>query len=105
MDYSTRLHFSADGSFTAETVQDVEDIIENNKVLREQTTHGRDFRHKWNLPAVMVHKFYNEYNEGLSETRPMNQEFWLWVDRKLNDPDLAKFRTSNPSNPFRLGYR
>lgn len=85
-----------------ETVQDIEPILEENKFRREENGRG-DFRHKWNLPTVMIHKFYYEYTAG--EWRPMDNEFWLWVDKKLNDPDYAYFKTSNPSNPFHIGYR
>jgi hypothetical protein len=81
--------------------QDVEPILENNKHLREKTARG-DFKHKWDLPVVMVNKFYDQYCGG--NMRPMNEEFWRYVDRLLMDPDYAAFRTNNTSN-FRVGYK
>ena len=88
-----KLHFTR--------TQDVEPLLEHNKFLREKTARG-DFKHKWDLPVVMVNRFYDEYSKG--ELRPMNEEFWAWVDSKImSNPDLSAFRTNNTSN-FRVGF-
>lgn len=102
-DLLTRFHFDND-AVTVERVQDVEDIIEYNKLLRDQSQVGADFHQKWSLPNVMIERFYLEY-AGDNAAPPMNGEFWAFVDKKMNDPDYAKFRTDNPSSPFFIGYR
>src|SRR5690348_9081453 len=99
----TKFYLSGD-DITVENVQDVEPSIDHAKLLRDQPQHGRDFQHKWHLPNVMINRFYLEYAGG-EAAPPMNAEFWAFVDRKMKDPDYAKFRTDNPSNPFHLGYR
>lgn len=82
--------------------QDVEPVLDANKERRDTTQRG-DFRHRWNLPVVMVNKFYDEYCGGVLQ--PMNSEFWHWVDRKImGDPDFAYLRSSSISN-FRVGYK
>ena len=81
--------------------QDVQPILENNHALRAADGKRGDFRHKWNLPNVMVAKSYNEYTLG--EMRPMNDDFWRFVDKRImGDPDFAKFKTASYS--FSMGY-
>ncbi len=90
--------------FHITSVQDVEPYLEENKRRRESNTVGQDWKHKWHLPNVLVEKFYSEYTGGTF--KPMNEEFYVWVDKKImSDPDLSKFRTNDPANPFHLGYR
>lgn len=100
----TRPHLDADGSITFERSQDVEDIIEHNKTLRSMPQKSDWGRHKWNLPNVIVEQLYKAYN-GDEFPKPMNQEFWAFVDRKMDDPDYRAFRVDNPSNPFFIGHR
>ena len=100
---SFKYHASDDALHIVNT-QDVEPYLEENKRRRESNTTGQDWKHKWGLPNVFVERFYSEYTGGTY--RPMNQEFWVWVDKKLmSDPDLSKFKTNDPTNSFRIGYR
>ena len=97
-------HHASDDSFQIIGTQDIEPYLEDNKLRREASTVGKDWKHKWQLPNVLVEKFYSEYTGGTF--KPMNQEFWVWVDKKLmSDADLSYFRTNNPSNPFWSGYK
>jgi len=105
MSVATRLHFDAsENKITAQRTQDVEDIIEHNKVLRSMPQKSDWGRHKWNLPNVIVEQFYKSYN-GDGPPKPMNAEFWAYVDRKMDDPDYRAFRVDDASNPFFIGHR
>jgi hypothetical protein len=98
-----KTHLALEGDdLIVNRVQDVEPIMDWAKMLAEQPQHGRDFHHKWSLPAVMVEKFYNDYC-GV-EYKPMNQEFWEWVHKKMQDPQYKKFWTYDTANPFHVGY-
>lgn len=95
---------ASDDTLHIVNTQDVEPYLEENKLRREANTVGKDWKHKWHLPNVLVEKFYLEYTGGTF--KPMNNEFWHWVDRKImTDADLAYFRTNNSSNPFWIGHR
>jgi hypothetical protein len=98
-----KTHLALEGDdLIVNRVQDVEPIIDWAKMLAEQPQHGGDFHHKWSLPAVMVEKFYNEYCGAAY--KPMNQEFWEWVNKKMKDPQYKKFWTYDTANPFHVGY-
>ena len=85
--------------------QDAQDIADRAKMLAEQPQHGADFHHRWSIPATMVEQFYQEYcGDGFAEAKPMNQEFWEWVHKKMKDPAYKIFWTHNPSKPFHMGY-
>jgi hypothetical protein len=101
----TRLDLNRNGDLTVRTVQDVQVNADWAQNLRETQVAGKDMRHKWHLPNNMVAQFYMDY-AGLDGTPPpMNQEFWAYVDKRMNDPQYSKFRTDNPSNPFFSGYK
>ena len=101
----SRLDISRNGDLTVETFQDAQVNADWAANCRDTQQHGRDLRHKWHLPNNMVNKFYLEYAAGASDIPPMNQEFWTYVDKRMNDPQFSKFRTDNPSNPFFIGHR
>jgi len=88
---------------TVQTFQDAQYNADWAAHCRDTQTHGRDMRHKWHLPNNIINQFYLDY-AGNGAPPPMNQEFWLYVDRRMNDPQYSKFRTDNPSNPFFAGY-
>ena len=99
-----KTHLALEGDdLVVNRVQDVEPIIDHAKMLAEQPQHGADFHHKWSLPAVMVERFYQEYC-GAGEAKPMNQEFWEWVHKKMKDPQYKAFWTYDPAKPFYVGY-
>ena len=91
------------GDVTVRTFQDAQVNADWASHCRDTQVHGKDLRHKWHLPTNIINKFYMDY--AGPNLRPMNQEFWVYVDKQMNDPQYAKFRTDNPSNPFYLGYR
>lgn len=85
--------------------EDAQDIADGAKLLSEIPQHGADFHHKWSLPTTQVINFYNQYcGDGFASHKPMNAEFWAWVDKKMKDPQYRVFWTYNPSNPYRLAW-
>lgn len=100
----THFEINRNGDLTVRRSQDAEDIAKWAKHNRETQKFGKDFRYKWSLPNTLIEKFYAEY--AGPDLRPMNQEFWQWVDRaKMSDPQYKTFRTDDPSNPFFSGYK
>jgi hypothetical protein len=84
--------------------QDVRPYLEENARRREIAPRG-DFHHKWQAPNIMITKWYFEYTGGQfgGAYKPMNQEFYEWVDKKImSDPDLKAFRTAGYN--FKRGY-
>jgi len=99
----TKLHIDGDGKLFVERTGDAQDLVDAAAVLRDRDQHGGDFKHVWSLDPVMQEKFYQEYC-GDGPPKPMDQEFWEWVHKKMKDPQYSKFWTHNPSNPFFTGY-
>lgn len=88
--------------------EDLQDTVDATAALRAEPQRG-DFRHVWHLDDIMIDKFYQEYcglkgGVAFGVAQPMNQEFWEWVNKKMKDPEYAKFRTDNQANQFRVGY-
>lgn len=81
---------------------DAEKLAKELHELRTQPQRG-DFRHKWSLDNVMVNKFYSDYC-GFGPPRPMDKEFWLYVDKKMENPEYSVFRADDPGNAYRLGW-
>jgi len=81
---------------------DAEDLARHLHEVRSLPQRG-DFRHKWSLDNVMVNKFYSDYC-GHGAPRPMDQEFWDYVDKKMENPEYAVFRADDPANAYRLGW-
>lgn len=106
MNVNLRIHDDPD-RLVVERWQDVEPYIEAYKEqAKAEINRKSDFRKKWSLPPIEQIKFYDRYAAGDTMNKPMNQDFWEWVDKQImSDPDYAVFRTSNPSNPFFLGWR
>lgn len=77
-----------------ERVQDVEPILEHNKLLRTMPQKSDWGRHIANIPNVIYEKWFKEYNEGRStpDLKIFGPEFAAFVDRKLKDPDWAYLR-------------
>jgi hypothetical protein len=101
----TKLTMDRKGDLTVQTFQDVQINADWAAHCRDTQQHGKDLRHKWHLPNNMINKFYLDYAGPVGAPPPMNQEFWVYVDKRMNDPQYSKFRTDNPSNPFFLGHR
>jgi hypothetical protein len=105
-DVRTRFHSDND-IVHFERIQDVEPIIEHNKLLRSMPQKSDWGRHVWNLPNVMYEKFFKEYNEGRSkpDLRLFGPEFTQYVNKRMQDPEFAAFRTDDRSTSYRIGYR
>lgn len=100
---STKLTMNGD-DLTVHTFQDAQTNADWAQHCRDTQVSGKDMRHKWHLPNNMVNQFYMDY-AGDGAPPPMNEEFWRYVDKRMNDPQYSKFRTDNPSNPFFIGFR
>ncbi len=105
-DIRTRFIFE-DNHFHVNRIQDVEPTLDYITEQRNQPNpKGEKFWPKWEIPPVIQEQLYVKYSEGRFPAPPMDQEFWVWVDKKImSDPDYSKFRLANTSNPFFLGYR
>lgn len=84
---------AAERKFTFEIVQDVEPILERNKVLRSERQTG-DFRHVASIPNVILTRWLNEEIErGNTTIRMFGAEMDQLVEKKLKDPDWKWLRT------------
>lgn len=103
-DYRTNIRLEGD-TVVVNYRQDAQDVADRVKMLREQPQHGADFHHKWSLPPPVIIDFYNKYcGDGFAAAKPMNGEFWAWVDKQMKDPAYRIFWAYEPANPYRLGW-
>jgi hypothetical protein len=87
----------------ARTVQDVEPILEHNRMLRSIEQKSDWGRHVASIPNVILVKWANEeYERGNVSVRLFTPEFDKIVERKLKDPEWAYLRTDMKSH--RTGY-
>jgi hypothetical protein len=78
----------------AETMQDVEPILEHNKELRRQQQRSDWGRHIATIPNVILVRWLNEeHARGNVGLRLFGREFDALVARKLRDPDWKHLRT------------
>jgi hypothetical protein len=95
-DVGFRIH-SHDGTVAIEHVQDVEPILEHNKMLRGEEQHSDWGRHVASIPNVIYVKWLDEeHAKGNTSLRMFTPEFDLIVQKKLNDPEWAYLRTDRP---------
>jgi hypothetical protein len=78
-----------------ERTQDVEDIIENNKKLQNETQDRKsDFRHIASIPNIILEKWLREeWARGNSTLKWCGPEMDALVAKKLKDPDWRWLRT------------
>lgn len=77
----------------AETMQDVEPILERNKELRSIQQKSDWGRHVASIPNVIIAKWLNEaWASGNTQLRPFTKEFDELVTLKLKDPDWKYLR-------------
>lgn len=88
---------------TVERVQDVEPILEHNAVLRTHEQKSDWGRHRASVPNVVLEKWLNEAAARGHIMQFGSEEFYEMVERKLEDPENAKFRTDAAYNGF-LGF-
>lgn len=85
------------------SVDDVEPILEHNKLLRTMEQPNTDgLKHKATIPNVIMVKWLNEEWQRGNSIRYLSREFEEVIARKLKDPEWAYLRTDAPSN--RVGY-
>ena len=83
-----------DSIIVAESWQDVEPILEHNKMLRSQQQRSDWGRHIATIPNVILVRWLNEeHARGRTDLALFSKEFDEVVQRKLNDPDWAYLRT------------
>ena len=98
-DLALRPIFDADGStLTVVHTQDVEPILEANKLkrmLEQPSDWGREIA---DIPNVIYVQWLNEeHARGNTSLRMFTAEFDAIVHRKLQDPDWAYLRTDKPA--------
>ena len=93
-----RPHLDSNGKDLAiEHVQDVEPILQWNKLARGDEQRSGWGRHVARIPNVVYVKWLNEeHARGNTSLRMFTAEFDLIVQRKLNDPEWAYLRTDRP---------
>lgn len=101
----TRLFLDrSEKKIVAETIQDVEPILEQNKLLRTMEQRSDWGREVADIPNVIATKWLNEeYARGNTQLRMFTKEWSALVKRKLQDPDWAYLRTDKPS--LMTGFR
>lgn len=83
-----------DSLLIANTIQDVEPILERNKQLRSMEQRSDWGRHIASIPNVTITQWLNEeYARGNVDLRLGSKEFDQLVAKKLRDPDYAYLRT------------
>jgi len=94
-----RAHLDSNGQDLAiEHIQDVEPILERNKLFRGEDQHSDWGRHVASIPNVIYVKWLDEeHRKGNTSLRMFTPEFDLIVQRKLNDPEWAYLRTDRPA--------
>ena len=104
-DLETRFHSVDKNTVAVERIQDVEPILDHNKLLRSLPQKSDWGRHIASIPNVIYERWFNEeYARGNVSVRMFTKEFDEIVARKLKDPEWAFLRTDNPSNPFHMGW-
>ena len=100
----TRFHFD-DGNMIVENVQDVGDIIENNKRLRSVAQKSDWGRHVASIPNVIMTRWLNEeWAKGNTTIRLFGPEMDALVERKLKDPEWAYLRTDSAHVQSFMGF-
>jgi len=94
-DVAHRIHRDhGERTTTFEVVQDVQPILEWNKVLRSQRQKSDWGRHVASVPNVIVNRWLmEEWQRGNVTMKLGDAEFMQMVQRKLRDPDWAYLRT------------
>lgn len=94
----TRLLLDSNGNDLAiRHTQDVEPILEWNKVLRSEEQHNDWGRHVAEIPDVIYVRWLDEeHAKGNTNLRLFTPEFDAIVQKKLRDPDWFYLRTDRP---------
>lgn len=83
-----------DKSIVVYSTDDVEAILERNKVLRSLEQKSDWGRHIASIPNIIETKWLNEeWQRGNTELRYLSREWKQLVARKLQNPEWAYLRT------------
>lgn len=95
----TRVHLDSNGQDLAiEHVQDVEPILEQNKLLRTMEQQSDCAREIADVPYVILLRWLNEeYAKGNTTINLLGEEMKRLVAKKLKDPEWAYLRTDKPA--------
>jgi hypothetical protein len=89
-------------SIAVVSTDDVEPILEHNKLLRTLDQKSDWGRHIATIPNVILVKWLNEAWQRGQNVRYLSPEWDELVARKLQDPEWSKLRTDAPSR--QVGY-
>lgn len=77
----------------AESMQDVEPIIEHNKKLQGERQKSDWGRHVASIPNIFLNKWLNEeHARGNTGLRLFSEDFNKIVQKKINDPEYRFLR-------------
>lgn len=93
----------SDEKIVVESVQDVEPVLDWNKVLRSVPQRSDWGRHVASIPLIILQKWLDEEFRRGHSIRWYSEEFDELVDRKLRDPEWKYLRTDGHN--FNLGWR
>lgn len=82
-----------DGQAIVRTTEDVESILERNKLMRSQTQKSDWGRSVADVPVVILLQWLNEEWERGNDIKYLSPEYYALVWKKLQDPDWANLRT------------
>jgi len=102
----TRIHLDSNGQdITVEMIQDVEPILEHNKLLRSMEQKSDWGRHIASIPNVIMARWLNEeWARGNVSIKLFGPEMDALVDRKLKDPAWAYLRTDSQQVQGLMGF-
>ena len=90
-------------SIAVVSADDVEPILEHNKMLRGmEQTNTDGMKHKASIPNVLMVKWLNEEWTRGSNIRYLSEEFEQLIARKLKDPEYAYLLTGGTAH--RMGW-
>jgi glycerophosphoryl diester phosphodiesterase len=97
--------YHADGrELTVVRTQDVEPILEHNKLLRTLSQKSDWGRHRYSIPNVVLEKWLNEeWAHGNITMTFGSDEFYEMVERRMQDPDNKAFKVEAEFNGV-LGF-
>lgn len=90
-------------SVTVYSVDDVEPVLEHNKLLRTMEQKSDWGRHYASVPNILVVKWLNEEWQRGNDIRYLSREWDELFEKKLRDPEYAYLRTDCQQS--HLGWR
>lgn len=82
-----------DGQAIVRTTDDVEPILEHNKLLRTEPQRSDWGRHVATVPTIVLLGWLHDEWERGNDIKYLSPEYYALVWKKLQDPDYANLRT------------